>query len=107
LLAIRSSASIWAASLAKLARDGDQLVIATAKKLDQAKAVTERIGQDSYFAPNVDADFSLRTRPGRYGAVESDRNVVDDYVEVHWRPVTIVVTRILTCTKRAADFCRM
>ena len=63
--------------------------------------MAERVGQHGDLAPGVDPDFRLRPRAGGDGAVKRGFDVVDDHVDMHRRPMAIVVSGIGPGANRA------
>src|SRR5215470_17355632 len=67
------------------------LVIATADQLQQAEAMAERIGEDGKEAPGVLLNSTFQNRASRHCTRHRDLDVLDDDIDVHRSPVTLVV----------------
>src|SRR5208337_3095403 len=84
--------------------DVGNFVIAATKELNEAEAVSERIRQDGDLAICLDTDPALDPRadcdcPGQGGL-----DIVDDHIDMHRGPVTIVAAQILARADRPLGF---
>ena len=75
---------------------GDGVVTAP-EKLDEAKPVAERIGQQSEFAPFMLGDGLLQARAGRKRSRYRGIDFIGDEIEVQRRPVALVGSRLRDC----------
>jgi hypothetical protein len=76
------------------------LIIPAAKKLDEAKPMAERVGQHRDLAVGGDVDVRLDFGARRNCARERGFDIVDDHVDMHGSPVTLVSAQVLAGAER-------
>lgn len=75
------------------------LVISRAEELYEAEAVTERVRHEGKATPIFGSNLRFNERPACDRPLNSRFDVVDDEVEMDWRPVSPVGSAFRRCAR--------